>query len=330
LSSVTTPIAYLEATIGEEKRKFVIPSNAALRIGRSDTGGVVLNHPSVSRRHALLQRAEDNQYYLTDLGSSNGTFVNHGRVSSPVMLKSGDRITIGNYSLIFVDEATGTVRTTSGESLITNVLFAPKLITVLVADIRDFTGLAQHMDAPLLSRVAGTLFRRAGKVLQERGAWGQKYIGDAVMAVWLHEGLGPEPAELLTVFEALSQLHEIAASLQSALGLSAPIRLGAGMNTGLASVGNVGSLANADYTALGDVVNMAFRLESATRELACDLAMGQETYHFLEASINPTGLVQHCNAKLKGYEHPMPAYTMPLAMLPALLKAFRERLRPGA
>jgi adenylate cyclase len=310
-------MAYLETEIDGELRRFEIPADAALRIGRSGTSNIVFNDESVSRRHALLQRAGDGQYYISDLGSSNGTYVNRKRISVPAILQPADSISIGSHKLIFCDAPTGEVRAATIERRTTTLSFKPKLVTVMVADIRDFTALSQRVEPSELSLITGSLFRQAGKVLEERGTWGQKYIGDAVMAIWEHESHEPTASELLSIFEALSQLVTITASLQSTLGLDAPIRLGVGINTGWASLGNVGSTASADHTALGEMVNQAFRLESATKELACDLALGQGTYDLLATDARQ--IFTACSVRLKGYEHPMTAFTAPLTSLPALL-----------
>jgi adenylate cyclase len=205
----------------------------------------------------------------------------------------------------------------------TKAFFAPMLISVLVADIRDFTGMARNMEPRTLSLITGTLFRQAGKALKTRDAWAQKYIGDAVMAVWLHRNSAPASADFLHVFEGLSELAAAAANLQESFGLDGPVRLGASVNTGWASVGNVGSIASSDYTALGDVVNQAFRLESATRQLDCDLVLGQGTFDFLKNAIDTQDFFQPSTVKLKGYDEPTQAYTSHLVSLPSLIETLR-------
>jgi adenylate cyclase len=316
-------IAYLETEIAGGKRTFSIPKEFALCIGRSTSVGVPLEDEDVSRRHALVQRTENDQYYITDLGSRNGTHVNSKRISAPLVLKPGDRISIGSHTLTFCHQAERAPGTTSSTVQSTGTSFAPGIITVMVADNRDFTGLAQRVAPGPLSVITGTLFRRGGKALQDHGAWAQKYIGDAVMAVWLHGSLERGATDLRPVFEAISRLFEIAGSLQFSLNLEEPIRLGVGINTGWASVGNVGSIASSDYTAVGEVVNKAFRLESATRELDCDLALGQETYDLLAGAIDREQIFKTCSVKLKGYKRAVAAYTLPLASLPGLLKQLR-------
>jgi hypothetical protein len=113
-----------------------------------------------------------------------------------------DQIQIGAYQFTFHQESAVELPTTRrfDSEPATNVMFSPSLITVLVVDIRDFTGLAQRFETAMLSEVTGTLFRLGGRELQERGAWGQKYIGDAVMAVWRHKKHAPEVHELAAIF----------------------------------------------------------------------------------------------------------------------------------
>ncbi len=288
------------------------------RLGRSDGNDVVLDMDAVSRNHAMVYPSEAGVYHINDLGSSNGTFVNGYRVSAPTPLKDGDCITIGSCELRFRQEQAQSQVPVSGRDLnATSVSFAPKFITVLVTDIRGFTMLAQRTDPDKLSRITGAMFREAGSVLRDRGAWGQKYIGDAVMAVWLHSASAQ--AEIANILAALASLAEIAGGLQSQFGLDQPIRIGAGLNSGLASIGNVGSAAAPDFTALGDTVNRAFRLESATKEVGWDVAMGEGTYSLLGSMAEVRGLFQSRNLQLKGFAEPVPAWgTRFDALLPAL------------
>lgn len=320
------PTAYLEGTIGGETKRFSLSADHMLRIGRSEKNEVVLNNDLTSRSHAMLQHSGDGLFYITDLGSRNGTMLNGAPISAPAILRNGDRITIGRHDFTFFQNTPIDYPAIKPDVLqSTNVVFAQSLITVLVADIRDFTGLSQRIDAQTLSKVAGALFHDAGKALQARGAWAQKYIGDAVMAVWLHKRREPELEDLIAVFEGLSTLGEIAAGLQSDFDLAAPIRFGAGVNTGWASVGNAGSIASSDYTALGETVNRAFRLESSTKEIARDLAIGSGTYDFLSRTALMETLFTPVTVRLKGYDEPANVYAADFTSLPALLTALRHR-----
>ncbi len=171
-----------------------------------------------------------------------------------------------------------------------------------------------------MAQTIGTFIRESGLILDRERAWAQKYIGDAVMAVWLHRGKRLAPRVMGEVVESLYQLFEIAGRLQEQFDLDAPIRLGAGINSGLAAVGNVGSGLLSDHTALGDVVNRAFRLESSTRQIGCDVVLGQETYDFLASNGDLTGIAQHHSARLKGYDDLVEVYGLSGTSLPALVR----------
>src|SRR6185503_11801030 len=71
------------------------------RIGRGGDNPIYLLGTLVSRNHAMVQSAGPGQYYVADLGSRNGTFVNGKLIASPTRLKHGDRISIGDYDLSF-------------------------------------------------------------------------------------------------------------------------------------------------------------------------------------------------------------------------------------
>jgi len=81
---------------------------------------------------------------------------------------------------------------------------------------------------------------------------------------------------LSTVFEAAARVHALAKGLERRSNLPGPILVGAGINTGVAAIGNLGGGAASDHTALGEVVNKAFRLESSTRHVDGEIAFGNE------------------------------------------------------
>jgi adenylate cyclase len=126
------------------------------------------------------------------------------------------------------------------------------------------------------------------------------------MAVWVH-AKSPDQ-EVLGIMRALGELVRLTATLQDRYALAAPVRIGAGLNSGLATVGNTGSRETGDYTALGDTVNAAFRIESSTKELGMDIALGQQTYDTLRRSTNPEPYFEQRSVSLKGYEHPRPVW----------------------
>jgi len=275
--------------------------------GRSSDNTFPLPDRWTSRAHAMLQRTDDGEYYLIDLGSRNGTFVNGRRVSIPVRLRNSDLLTVGQTDLVFYSPAQQERDDSTGfdsDDGATAVLSLRRLISVVVVDIRQFTVLTRQLDEQVLSELIGTWFRQAGNIIRHADSWVDKYIGDAVMAVWFHKSEVASPDEVRNICRALSQLAEMTDALNSSYTLPFPIRIGAGVNTGYAMVGNTGSGDRPDYTALGDTVNAAFRLESSTKEIGRDIAFGESTFEALSAMPVDCSAFDTKLVELKGYDRP--------------------------
>lgn len=273
----------------------------------------------------MLQRMETGEFYLIDLGSRNGSFVNGRRVSVPVTLHNGDRLTFGQTELEFYSPELlhlhdSSVGIDSQEFTATATLHVRRLISVLVVDIRDFTVMTRQLDEKILSEAIGTWFRCAGDIIREYGSWVDKYIGDAIMAVWIHGAQGITPDEMVRIARALSALHKMTSRLHERYPLPFPLRVGAGLNTGYAMVGNTGTGDRPDYTALGDTVNAAFRLESSTKQIGMDVALGETTYQYLAGAIANPNLFKQYTVSLKGYDTPTVTYAGSFADLDTFLK----------
>lgn len=120
-------------------------------------------------------------------------------------------------------------------------------------------------------------FSEATRAIQRQGGLVDKFMGDAVMALFGVPDERPGTAAdavrtALEMRDALSAFNR----RQQALG-QAQLRIGIGIASGEAVVGFIGSHLRQSYTAIGDVVNTASRLESATKEYACDLLIDQTT-----------------------------------------------------
>ena len=281
-------------------------------LGRGSENDIPLSDKCASRNHAMFQLVGEDSCFLIDLGSRNGSFVNGRRVTIPVSLKNGDRITLGETNLDFYcPEITTAPEHSTGhneentDAAATAMLHKRQLITVLVVDIRDFTKLTQQMDEHILSEAIGTWFRRAGEIIDRHGSWVDKYIGDAVMTVWIHEsGIGSNTVatqDMLKVYRALYDLYQMSNELNQKFDLPFQLRVGAGINTGYAMVGQMGTSEHPDYTALGDTVNAAFRLESSTKQLGMDVAIGATTYSHTPYAAVLLSFKQY-SVDLKGYD----------------------------
>jgi adenylate cyclase len=319
---MTANVGYLTIPYSDGEQDVPLENGNAWRLGRASDSQIRLPGELVSRQHALVQRMENGEYCLFDLGSRNGTFLNGTRVTIPVPLNDGDRISLGDFHFSFhcpkrVDAPADSARLLDNKA--TTVHFIQKMTSVLVVDVRGFTKIAQAIDPQLLSQVMGTLFRSGGEIMRRRGSWGQKYIGDALMSVWVHT-LSCEESEILSIFHALGELTQVTDRLQEQFQLPFPIGVGAGINTGPAAIGNAGSEHSADYTALGDTVNAAFRFESATRDIGFDLVVGRETMGFLrQCGDHPERFFEEKTVPLKGYESPVPVWVATFANLRNLL-----------
>jgi len=304
--------------------RLLLVGNNCWTIGRSEDNSFVIPDRWISRNHAMLQWMETGEFYLIDLGSRNGTFVNGRRVSIPVTLRNGDRLTFGQTELDFFCPLKRPTSTSddpdSKDFTATATLHVRRLISVLVVDIRDFTVLTRQLDEKILSEVIGTWFRQAGDIIRQYGSWVDKYIGDAVMAVWTHGANGVDRDEALRICQAISALHHMTSNLYQQYPLPFPLRIGAGVNTGFAMVGNTGSGDRPDYTALGDTVNAAFRLESATKQIGLDIALGETTYQHLTAQVGNVNFLERYNVDLKGYDTPTPTHACSYADLDRFLR----------
>ncbi len=293
-------------------------------VGRNEENDVVITDHCISRNHAIVQATESGEFLLIDLGSRNGTFVNGRRVNIPVVLKNKDIVTFGKTdSKFYGTEQEGPpsgIFQRSLHEIQTSALHERRLMSVMVADMRNFTGLARQLDEQVLSMLIGTWFREAGEILRQAGSWVDKYIGDAVMALWFHRKDEVSAEEILQIFQAITNLNLSTSSLNDRYSLPFPLKIGVGVNTGYAMVGNTGSGDHPDYTAIGDTVNAAFRLESITKTSGFDIAVGEKTYHYLSNFQELAQFFHPYEAELKGYETPTLTYGLSFEQLGPFIK----------
>jgi adenylate cyclase len=308
-----SPEAYL--VLEPSGRRYALEQGQSWAIGRGDGCAVMLDSRSVSRLHALIQRREAGDFSLVDLGSRNGSFVNARRVSLPVVLNDRDLLVFGDQQLAFHQSTRGV-----GQSVVedndrnapTTALHMHGLATIVVVDIRDYTPLARTVSEALLSQTIGTWFLRTGQIAQGLGSWAQKYIGDAVMAVWVHERSADLTGDIRRALQAVSQIGAVTAEISKNLPLPGPLRIGAGVNTGMAILGG------ADYTAMGDAVNTAFRLEKATKQLGLGVALGERTAR--ELGLQGVAPFAERELTLKGYEGPTRTWAISFENLESYLR----------
>ncbi|MBW7925559.1 MAG: adenylate/guanylate cyclase domain-containing protein [Burkholderiaceae bacterium] len=150
-------------------------------------------------------------------------------------------------------------------------------LTILFADIRGFTRIAEAMQPEPLREYINTFLTAMTEVIHAHRGTVDKYMGDAVMAFWGAPVDDAGHAEH-AVAAALAMQREVARLSAGFVtrGLP-PLAVGIGVNTGVVRVGDMGSKLRRAYTVIGDAVNLASRLESLTRRYEVPIIVGEAT-----------------------------------------------------
>lgn len=246
-----------------------------MTIGRDKKNDVVIHDSEVSRSHAIIRVLGENDYYFMDTGSSNGSFINKKRVSTPTVLHHDDKIRMGDTNITFrqANKVTSTSEFAEPSTVIRQATTKIEQITILVADIRGYTSLSEQVQINTLSRLMSKWFQQVHQCILDNSGTVDKFIGDCVYARW-SDGKTNRNSVIAALKSAL-MINNITQQLNEEFpDIKTPLRIGAGINTGNAALG----LTN-DDTAVGDAVNTAFRLESATKELGKDLVLSADAYN---------------------------------------------------
>ena len=169
--------------------------------------------------------------------------------------------------------------------------------TYLFTDVRGFTALSEKLEPEQVTEIMNKALTIQANAVQRNGGMVDKYIGDAMMAIF-NAPMDLMHHEEVAVKTGLQIRDEIKAAK---LG----IEIGIGINSGPAVVGNMGSDSRFDYSAIGDAVNTAARLESATKDRKVDILIGKSTedlcgYHLQK--LDPIAV--------KGKSKPLEIYTI--------------------
>lgn len=173
--------------------------------------------------------------------------------------------------------------------------------TFLFTDVRGFTAMSEKLEPEQVTEIMNKALTIQADAVKEYDGMVDKYIGDAMMAIF------NAPIDLPNhETAAVSCAKEIQDKIKQAnLG----VEIGIGVNSGYAVVGNMGSETRFDYTAIGDAVNLAARLESSTKEVGEDIVIGYDTISSSSFS-NELLLKELDNIFVKGKEKPIKIYTL--------------------
>jgi len=172
--------------------------------------------------------------------------------------------------------------------------------TFLFTDVRGFTNLSEKLEPEEVTDIMNKALTVQVECIQAHGGMVDKFIGDACMAIF-NSPLDLDEHEQRAVACARDMRTAIKALQKE---LPEPVAIGIGVNTGEAVIGNMGSDSRFDYSAIGDAVNTAARLESATKEAGVDILIGERT-----ACKVPRTLF-HDTIKVKGKAKALKVYTI--------------------
>ena len=271
--------AWLETPDGGH---FDIRANCSL--GRTPGNHIVVPSGRASRRHAVIHLQNIGEFWLVDLGSTNGTLLNSRRVQKPVRLCNNDEITIGEHMLKFrqPQEFSTEYKTTIAELTIRGIQHIA--CWLLLADIQDFTPLSTQLPVERLASMLGGWLSACKQIIEERGGSINKYLGDGIFAYWKDSESNPH--QVAQAIDALKQLQ-----------IGADPRFRIVVHFGLVAVGGIVSLG--EESLMGKEVNLVFRLEKLAGSLGASASVSDSANAKFGTLIASHSLGLH---SVKGFE----------------------------
>ena len=178
-------------------------------------------------------------------------------------------------------------------------------VTILFTDIRSFTTLSERMDPQQLVGLLNEYFTEMVGIVMEENGVVDKYIGDAIMAVF--GAPVPKPGDAVNAVRAAVRMRQALRHLNDRLAERdiPALRTGIGIHTGPVVAGNIGSEKRMEYTVIGDAVNLASRLESNTKDLGVNVLISDDTYQRVKHVITARAVKE---ITVKGRKQPVMTY----------------------
>jgi adenylate cyclase len=157
-----------------------------------------------------------------------------------------------------------------------------RLVTIFFSDIRGFTSISEKLQPEQVAEMLKEYLSEMTEVVFRHGGTVDKYIGDCVMALYNVPFADPDHAvnAIRTALEFQERTLAVSRTWEARVGVT--IRNGVGINTGEAVVGTLGSRQRLEYTAIGDAVNLAARLESITKDYGASIIISEFTYEYVK------------------------------------------------
>jgi adenylate cyclase len=264
------------------------PVAGAFSLGRSATNDLVIEDGKVSRRHALIHKQDDTEYWVIDLGSGNGTYLNGRRVIQPTRLSNGDTLQLGDHNLSFHQIAVRPISEPRASQISAQTLISVKDVPcwLLVADIKGSSGMAARLSSTEMAMQVGRWMGACKEIVDSHGGAINKYLGDGFLAFWMAEAI--ETEHIISALRALKALQADATGPRFRLAL----------HYGTVAFG--GAASHGEDSLSGVDVVVAFRMEKIAGELACDLLASEQAQQRLSGAFALRDLGSHPVAGLVG------------------------------
>lgn len=243
----------------------ILELHGSCTLGRSEANTVALENVHLSRKHAVIQFQGAEEFWIVDLGSSNGTSVNGRRVSRPLALKNGDVIDMAGSRIEFRSVATSV--STNGDSLDSALLsVARRDCWLMVADIIGSTQMALELSPEEVPLVTGGWFKTCRELIEEYGGQMNQYLGDGFLCYW-----DDTPDSKGQVFGALRDLVFLQKSA------SPPFRVV--LHRGMAASDSVPAMT--DPSVQDPRVNFVFRMEKIAGSFQDNILCSEDAWKAL-------------------------------------------------
>ena len=235
---------------------------------------------------------------LTALGGLTAVGIEQVRLREDVDRERGIRARLARYSSPgVVEQIIGRAGANDGE-----MISEQRQVTVLFGDLSDFTPMAEGMEPAEVARVLNGAFELLTDAVFLYDGTLDKYMGDALMAIF--GAPLPQPDHAERAVRAALRMQQLLGEFNRLRPECKPLRMRIGINSGTAVAGDIGSPIRKDYTVIGDMVNVASRLESSVAE-AGQIVIGPATY---ELSKNAFVCQPLPELRLKGKQQLMRPY----------------------
>ncbi|MCF6149469.1 MAG: adenylate/guanylate cyclase domain-containing protein [Candidatus Kuenenia sp.] len=176
-------------------------------------------------------------------------------------------------------------------------------VSILFADIRGFTSLSENKDPQYIVSLLNSYFSIMADIILKNKGTLDKYLGDGILAFFGAPVERDDHAEsaVRSAIEMIAGLDK----LNKDQNIVPPLKIGIGIHSGSAVVGNVGSELKMEYTVIGDTVNTASRIEGLTKELKASILITEATYSQLKNNYN---IVPEKEVLLRGKTKPIKLY----------------------